>query len=143
MMFMILYGWLQVAQLDEVWAQMRVVNARNEELTSRNVALESQAADAADTLLRQSQALSLSGPANSGASASNSMLSVGAAGSALADEMAQHEHVIDVLRTEVHARNIRISELQVCALSPPSPFSVTVKRALVPPLSQRTLCKFL
>lgn len=97
--------FLQAAMLDEVRAEAKVLYARNDELTSRNVALENQVAEAAASMLRQSQALSLSSPTN--------VSSVQTGGKVMDEELAQREHVIDVLRTEVHARNIRISELQV------------------------------
>lgn len=94
--------------LHEVKEEMRSINARNQELASRNVELEWQATSAEE--LRQSQLLSLSGP---GSNVAASLASFGGGGNAVAEEVAQREHVIDVLRTEVRASSIRTCEIQV------------------------------
>jgi hypothetical protein len=95
--------------LDQVRAEQKTLYARNDELTSRNVSLENQLAELTARQLRQSEVLCLSDPKTLSAS----LLNAGEAGKTLEDVIAQREHVIDVLRTEVHAADIKACDLGV------------------------------
>jgi hypothetical protein len=96
--------------LDQVRAEQKTLYARNDELTSRNVSLEQQLAEFTARQLRQSQVMSLSDPKTLSAS----LLSAGEPGKTFEDVIAQREHVIDVLRTEVQAAEIKACDLAVC-----------------------------
>jgi hypothetical protein len=96
--------------LDQLRAEQNSLHARTDELTSRNAALEQQLAEFTAQQLLQSQVMSLSDPKTLSAS----LLRAGDSGKAFEDVIARRELVIDVLRTEVQAAEIKACDLAVC-----------------------------